>query len=163
MVVRQTVPDPFVQRPHFAVEPIHFEDLRVGGKSEGEYLSGKEPDQQSKWQADKEAMSAGFAAALAAAGEGLSVGALVPEGWVVRPVVTFIEPGFYAGIAAGPTEVRMTVQVLDGKGAVLDEIAVHSNIAATMGTAAVGTRLRDAADDLGHVVAGYLRTRVYPG
>jgi hypothetical protein len=163
LVVRQTVPDPLVQRPQFAVEAIRFDNLLVGGKTEGEYLAGKEQDQRGKWQADKQAMAEGFAAALAAAGEGLAIGPLVPEGSIVRPVVTFIEPGFYAGIAAGATEVRMTVQILDARGTVLDEIEVHSRIAATMGTAAVGTRLRDAADDLGHVVAGYLRTRVFPG
>jgi hypothetical protein len=159
-VVRQATPDPFAGKPDFTIEKIHFDNLRVGGKSEQEYLDGKDDSQRASWQADKEAMSEAFAVALSTSEQGLSIGPVRPNAAIVRPIVTFIEPGFYVGVAAGNTRVNIGVQVLDARGAVLDEITISSTIAASMGNPASGTRLREAAEDLGHVTAKYLHTRV---
>lgn len=162
-VVRQATPDPFLNHPAFSVEPLHFEPTQVGGKSEAAYLATKDPQQQQTWQADKEAMSERFAAGLAEASDGLQVGgAAAPAGGLVRPVVTFIEPGYYAGISAGSTRVNMTVQILDAQKQVQDEIAISASIGANMVNSASGTRLRKAATELGKITASYLKTRVAP-
>jgi hypothetical protein len=159
-VVRQASPDPFAGKPDFTIEKIHFDHLEVGEKSEQDYLAGKDDQQRASWQADKEAMSEAFAVAVATSEQGLSIGPVRPNAAVVRPIVSFIEPGFYVGVAAGNTRVNISVQVLDAQGAVLDEITITSTIAASMTNSASGTRLRQAGEDLGHVTAKYLHTRV---
>ncbi len=158
-VVRQAVPDPFVGKPQFTVEKVRFDGLRVGDKTETEYLSGKDDEQRRSWQTDKDAMSEAFAVGVAS-GEGLSVGLPRPDAATVRPIVTFIEPGFYAGVAAGSTRVDVTVQVLNAQGVVLDEIQASSAVAASMTNPASGTRMREAAEDLGRITADYLHKRV---
>jgi hypothetical protein len=160
-VVRQAAPDPFVGQGQFAVEHLHFEQTRVGDKAEADYAASKEPEQQQSWQADKDAMAAQFLAGLSSEGEGVvSVGG--PGGAIVRPIVTFIEPGFYVGVAAHPSEVDMDIQVLDAQGQLRDEISVSVIVGASMTNPASGSRLRDAAERLGEITARYLKTRVVP-
>jgi hypothetical protein len=161
-VVRQAAPDPFVGHGQFMVEHLHFEQTRVGDKSEAEYAAGKQPEEQQSWQADKDAMADQFAAGLASEGEGVvQVGG--PGGSIVRPTVTFIEPGFYVGVASHPSEVDMDVQVLDPQGRLEDEIAIRVVVPASMTNPASGSRLRQAAERLGEIAAKYLKTRVAPG
>src|SRR5215472_13290260 len=78
-VVRQATPDPFAGRPEFAVEPLRFDNLVVGDKSEPEYLAGKDNDQRASWQTDKTGMSERFAVGLGGAGEGIVVNQLRPD------------------------------------------------------------------------------------
>ncbi len=159
-VIRQANPDPFVNHG-FSVEPMHFDQTQVGGKSEAEYAAGKEGD---KWPADKQGMSEAFAASLAGHAEGIEVvGTQKPGASIVRPIVTFIEPGYYAVVAGHATRVNLRVQFLDDKGTVQDEITMSSTIGASMTNPASGTRLRQAAEDLGGVAAKYLKTRAHPG
>ena len=161
-VVRQTSPDPFVGRPQFSVEPLHFEDVTVGEKSGVEYSAGKHAESRESWRTDQEAMSERFTAGLAAEERGLQIGGPGTSNMVVRPVVTFVEPGFYAYVASQPTELAMSIQVLDVDGHLLDEIEIHSEIGATMINPSSGTRLRQAAEHLGKVAAKYLIGRVAP-
>jgi hypothetical protein len=161
-VVRQASPDPFAGKPDLIVEPLHFDSTQVGEKSEKEYAAGKQPDEQASWQADKQGMSERFEAGLMSEGEGtLHVGG--PGGATVRPIVTFIEPGFYAYVASHPSEVDISVMVLDAAGNVADEITAKVVVGASMTDPASGTRLRQAAERLGKIVAQYLKTRVVPG
>jgi hypothetical protein len=82
-------------------------------------------------------------------------------GYVVEPHVTFIEPGFYVGVAARSTEVTMTVRIREG-GTLLDEVTIGVSVAADLATAAVGTRLRRAAELLGEITGRYLLSRTSP-
>jgi hypothetical protein len=161
-VIRQANPDPFVGRPDLLVEPLHFENTQVGEKSEAQYAAEKQPQEQDSWKADKQGMSERFEAGLMSEGEGaLHVGGA--GGARVRPIVTFIEPGFYAYVASHPSQVEMDVQILDANGQVQDEIGVKVAVAASMTDPASGSRLRQAAERLGRIIAQYLKTRVVPG
>jgi hypothetical protein len=160
-VMRQAAPDPFVGHGQFTVERLHFEQTRIGGKTEAEYAADKQPEEQQSWQADKDAMSEQFASGLASEGEGV-VTEVAQGGAIVRPTVSFIEPGFYAGVAAHPTEVDLDVQILDPQGNVQDVIGIRVVVGASLTNPASGSRLRQAAARLGEITAQYLKTRVAP-
>jgi hypothetical protein len=161
-IVRQTTPDPFVGHPQFTIEPLHFEQAQVGGKSEAAYAAEKEASKQASWEEDKNGMNERFSAAIASTGVGLQLSGPGGAGAIVRPIVTFMEPGFYVGVASHPTELKMRIQILDPQGQPLDEIAVHSSVGASMTDPASGSRFREAAEHLGRVTAKYLQTRVTP-
>jgi hypothetical protein len=161
---RQAVPDPFVNQREYFIEPVHSENVvAVGDMSEAAYLAGKTPEQQASWQADKADMVTRYAEALIAEGEGLRfLTQPGPAAFIVRPIVDFIEPGFYAFVAAHATEVGMRVEILAPSGQLLDAISIHGVVGASMTNAASGTRMRQAAEQLGHITGEYLKTRVFP-
>ena len=161
-VIHEATPDPFVNQPSFAVEPVHFEGMMVGDKSEADYQSGKSPEQQQSWQADKQGMTAAFQQGLVDHAAPIAINGVPPAAnqFVIRPIVTFVEPGFYAAIARGDTSVNMTLQLVgpDGR-TIYDEITMSSRISATMTNPSSGGRMRDAALDLGAVTAKYIKKR----
>jgi hypothetical protein len=159
-VISQTSPDPLVGMSEFSVEPLHFEHTRVGEKTEEEYLSGKDPGQEESWRADKAGMSERFAAGLSSAASGLRLTGPGGPGPVILPTVRFIETGYYAGVSQRDTELTMRVQIMSTEGNLLDEIEIHSAISASLLNPASGTRMRQAAEDLGGVTAKYVKTRV---
>jgi hypothetical protein len=162
-VVAVAVPNPFVNQRSFGVEPVHFEGVLVGDKPEAEYLSGKDGEQQRSFVDDKGSFAQRFAQQLVEElPEVQFVGAPGPSPFIVRPRVTFIEPGFYAYVAARSTEVQMTVEILGANGQVLDVVKFRANVAATMSNPSSGGRMRTAAEILGGYVAEYVRTRVFP-
>jgi hypothetical protein len=161
-VIQQAVPDPFFNQRQFFIEPVHSERLFVGELSEPVYLSGKTPEQQASWQSDKQDMITRYSKGLMSDGEGLLFPTQpTPSTFIVRPIVDSVEPGFYAFVASHPTEVEMRVELLTPSGQLLDAISIRSAIAASMFNAASGTRMRQAAEDLGSVTAEYLKTRVF--
>lgn len=160
-IVHEATPDPFLGKTTFALEPLHFEQLLVGGKSEGEYRSDKSPEQNASWDEDKQSMNGMYQQSVVDHGEGLQFVAPAAGVFIVRPVVNFIEPGFYAAVARGDTSVNLTVQILSPDGQVLDEFTTSSRVAATMTNPSSGGRMRDAGADLGNVVAKYLKHRVF--
>ncbi len=162
-VVQQAVPNPFLNQGQFYIEPVHSDRVVVGEKPEAVYLADKTPEQQQSWQADKADMITHYTEALISAGEGLAFpNQPLPTSFIVRPIVDYIEPGFYAYVASHPTEVGMRVEILAPSGQLLDAITIHVAIPAGMGNAASGTRLRQAATQLGHITADYIHTRVAP-
>ncbi len=163
VVLRQAIPDPLLGAQVFYVEPIHFDPPMVGDKTEGEYLSEKDPGQRQSWQTDKHDTAERYLAAVVEASPTLKFATQPAPGvFIVRPIVSFIEPGFYAAVVARSTEVQMRVQVLASDGAILDEFTVRSYIGASMIYPASGTRMRLAGEDLGRVTADYLHKRVAP-
>src|SRR3954465_10703402 len=56
-VVAQSAPPPLASYRSFIVEPMHYEQLTVGNKSEPEYLAGKNPNARASWEGDKQAFS----------------------------------------------------------------------------------------------------------
>ena len=157
VVVRQATPDPFTGHPDFVVEPVHFDQAHVGTKTEAEYANDKKADAQDSWNDAKAAFQERFAGELAGS-QDVHVG---PSGTIVRPIVTFIEPGYYAFVTHDPTRVKTTVQFLDPQGAVLDEISVEVKVAATMGSASLGKRMREAGERLGKITGMYLFKRIH--
>jgi hypothetical protein len=161
-VIQQAVPDPFFNQRQFFIEGVHTERLFVGELSEPVYLSGKTPEQQASWQSDKQDMAARYSEGLISEAEGLVFPTQpTPSTFIVRPIVDSVEPGFYAFVASHPTEVEMRVELVALNGQVLDAIHIRSVIGASMVNAASGTRMRQAAEDLGRVTAEYLKTRVF--
>lgn len=162
MVVRQAAPNPLTGANRFALDAVHYETLRVGGISEAEYLAGKTPEQQASFQADKQGFMQQFGSALVEKAQGLQIAGMpAPDAqtFVVKPTLTWIEPGFYAGVARHDTEAEINIQIFTQQGQIVDEIVVRSRIAATLTNPSSGGRLRDAGNDLGRVAANYLLTR----
>lgn len=163
VVVAKAMPNPFVNQRSFAVEPVHFEEVRIGDKSEEEYQASKDAEQQSSWYEDKRAFAGEFGRELAEElPEVQFVSAPAQTPFVVRPVVTFVEPGFYAYVAARASEVRMTVEIWSAGNQRLDVVELRAVVPATMTNPSSGGRLRTAGEMLGAQIAEYLRTRVFP-
>jgi hypothetical protein len=159
-VIQQAVPDPFVSQHQFFIEAVHADRLFVGELPEPVYLSGKTPEQQASWQADKQDMITRYAEGVMSEGEGLLFPTQPnPGAFIIRPIVEFVEPGFYGVVVSKATEVAMRVEILAPNGQLLDAIGIRSAIGASMFNAASGTRLRQAAEDLGRVTADYLKAR----
>jgi len=166
-IVRQAAPSPFNAQTAFAVEPIAYEGLKVGGKGETEYLSEKKPEQVESWRADQAKLNQTFADNLVKESKGLQVSvgpAAAPVAFAVKPMVTFIEPGVFTGIVNIATEVRMTMRIVDSAGAVVDEVATSVKVAPgmIMGVpvkVSVGERLVECGKILGESAAKYLKVR----
>ncbi len=161
-VIRQAPgPNPLHGKATMALEPLSFAGLHVGQKTEADYQSKKSGEQQSSWQTDKTEMAQNFAAELQARSQGLATpGAAGGGKHAVRARIVFIEPGFYAYVAAHPTEAVMRLQVLAPGGEVLDEIEARVAVEATMVSPSSGGRMREAGTRLGGIAADYLLQRV---
>src|SRR3990172_1653238 len=120
-VVRQASPNPFVSNRQWGIHPMDYRDLRVGSGAEAQHLADKSPEQIASWEADKAAIDGEFRRTLT---RGAAVSLTAPGGtpFTIAPRITYIEPGFYALVAAQATEVNLTLRILDAQGAVLDEI-----------------------------------------
>ena len=162
VIRQQATPNPFVGARKFNLEGIHWEQLMVGGKSEPEYLSGKDADQVKSFQGDKAGFQDRFVAQLLSRAQGIQL-VPTPPGepgtYTLRAIVNHFEPGFYAYAAARDSEVDITVQIVAQDGKLIDEITIHSRIAATMTSPASGGRMRSAGEDLGNVTGKYLLKR----
>ncbi|HZO12658.1 MAG TPA: hypothetical protein VFB62_05360 [Polyangiaceae bacterium] len=164
-VVRQAVPNPLLGQKHFVVMPIDFSGLSVGEKSEAGYLAEKDEESRRNWLGDKAAMNEEFGRALTGEAHERGIIVMDPRGranFVVHPKISWLEPGFYTYFANQPSEVRMTLVISDPNGTVVDEIAMRHSTPASLSNPAVGNRLRDDAEGLGHITGEYLASRVYP-
>lgn len=174
-VLREAQPNPFVGKTEFAVMPIDYSGLHVGELTEAEYLARKDEGQQASFDGDKRGMIAKFEEAMrsAAADEGIHVQSAegeVTAPFIIKPHVTFVEPGFYAVVASGASQVNMTVRIETAQGQLLDEIElIHAtnsaNGSSVMGISlnpSSGGRLREDAEEIGDAMGEYLITRVRP-
>jgi hypothetical protein len=164
IVVKAAAPNPLLGVKTFVVEPIHFDSLTVGNIPEAEFAAGKTPDQLASWQADKGGMNDAFMTRLADKADGYSVvqgPASDPSTFTVRAFVTHWQPGFYAGVSHMNSDAEMTMQII-GPAGVVDEIAMHVYVAASVVNQSTGGRIRSAGEKLGGVVAAYLASRVNP-
>jgi hypothetical protein len=159
-VAVQSPPPPLASYRSFVVEPMHFDQVSVGGKSEAEYLAGKNPNSRSSWEGDKQAVAQQFLASMMAYAGALQIGPAMqqpgPGTLIVRPFCQFIEPGNYNGFFNVNTQVRVTAQILDPSGQVLDQVELAQTSVARMDNPSSGGRLREAAAGLGHHAAGHL-------
>ncbi len=163
-VVRQAVPNPLLNKKQFVLKPIDFSGLKVGEKTEQGYLAEKDEDTRAKWVGDKQAMNEEFSKKLVgeAADDGIAVAPGDDGDFVIEPKITWLEPGFYVGVAAKSSETHMTLIIRDREGKVVDEITMTHSTPASLTNPAVGNRLRDDAEGLGAYAAEYLAKRTSP-
>lgn len=174
-VIRFASPDPFLGQRKFAVAPIDYSGLMIGRKPEPVYLSEKDPKQQASFQEDKAALNEKFLEHLTHHAHDGNIEIVPATGpgsapFHIKPHVAFIEPGFYAAVAAMPSEVHMLVHITGPEGQVLDEVEfIHGtspNSGVSIGGIAIpkdpssGGRLRTDGAKLGELVGRYLITRV---
>jgi hypothetical protein len=163
----QAAPNPFAAQRSFTVLPVDYTGLRVGAKSEEQYLAEKDAKQQQSFREDKAALNERFAGELIGAAKSRGVDVALATGpasapFVIRPSVRSIEPGFYVGIASAPSHVEMTVQITSPDGKILDEVQVVHGTGASIGeTMSSGGRLRSDGEAMGKIVAEYVGTRVH--
>ncbi len=60
VVIEQAQPNPFIGKSRFYVEPMDYEGLRIGSKSEEEYVSDKKDESAASFEEDKEAVADRF-------------------------------------------------------------------------------------------------------
>lgn len=162
VVIRQAMPNPFLGVHSFSIEPVHFEGLRVGRVTEAEWLSRKTPEQQASYMADRQAMIERFVERMTVRNPGLEIIAgppPSPQTFIVRPILEFIEPGFFTYVVNRPTEARMRVQVLNQAGQVLDEFMTEARVASDVFNPSSGGRFRSASNILSDATTQYLRDR----
>lgn len=162
VIHQQATPNPLNGQRKFNLEGMHWENLRIGGKDEAGYLAEKDEKQRASFQEDKAAFQERFIAGLTNRAQGIGLVPAPPgeQGlYTLRPSVTFFEPGFYAYAAARDSEVDITVQVVAQDGKLIDEITIHSRVAATMTSPASGGRMRTAGEDVGNVTGKYMLLR----
>ena len=163
VVITSAIPNPFVGAHQFTLEPFHFEDLVVGEKVEKKYLAEKDDEQRKHWEEDKQAFSTTFAESLKATlPEVLFAKPEEKAPFLVRPRVMYIEPGFYAVTASRPTEVRITIEVLNDQNEVIEIVNLRKSVPGTLNNPSTGERLKSAAETLGENTAAYLRSRIFP-
>ena len=160
----QAAPDPFLNQRSFSVAPTDFSGYLVGGKTEAEYLSTKKPETQESFQADKVGIDEAFANALVGRSQGAGINVARTAGangppFEIRPILQWLEPGYYAGVSAAPAELRMVVRITKPDGTLVDEIEVKERGRGL----ATGERVRRAAQKLGEDVSAYLTMRVTGG
>jgi hypothetical protein len=159
-VAVQSPPPPLASYRSFIVEPMHFEQVSIGGKSEPDYLANKNPGSRASWEGDKQALANEFLSGMMADAGGLQIGPAVqqpgPGTLIVRPYCQFIEPGHFNGFFNLNTEVRVLAQILDPSGQVLDQVEIDQGSIARMENPSSGGRMREAATVIGHRVARHL-------
>jgi len=162
VIRQQASPNPLNGVRKFNLEGTHWENLMVGGKSEPEYLAGKDAEQIASFQGDKAGFQDRFIAQLLARAQGIQL-VPTPPGepglFTIRATVNHFEPGFYAYAAARDSEVDITIQIVAQDGKLIDEITIHSRVHASMTSPASGGRMRTAGEDLGNVTGKYLLKR----
>ncbi|AUX39370.1 hypothetical protein SOCE26_007590 [Sorangium cellulosum] len=176
-VITQANPDPFVGQRHFAVMPVDYTGLLVGGKPESVYLDDKDQQGQISFFGDKAAIGEEFAKALieGAKEEGIEVEATpgpMSAPFLIRPYIGYLEPGYYAVVSSAPSELRLTLRITAPDGRVLDEVQLSSrtqppNPSTMLGLAeseklSSGGRWRADARVVGALAADYLASRVDP-
>jgi hypothetical protein len=178
-VVVQAVPDPFAGQRRFAVAPTDFSALRVGAKSEAEYLAEKDEKQRQSFASDKAAANEEFTRALLARAMDAGVQVVLATGpsdapFIIRPSMTFFEPGFYVGVASGASRLDVNLKITTPDGQVLDEVLfTHQSAAPTMNAGILGAltqidkmssggRIRADAEWIGKTAGKYLESRVAP-
>jgi hypothetical protein len=159
-IIKQATPNPFTPQGRFLLYPPTYEQLHVGQYTEEQYLATKEPDTQATFKGDKAGMIDEYMKGFADEKEALHQEMTPGQGqFVVRPNITYIEPGYYAAVTAQATEVMADVKVFDGNGTLLDEFTIKTYASADLYHPSSGQRMRNAAEDLGKLTAKYLKKR----
>ncbi|WP_437734804.1 hypothetical protein [Sorangium sp. So ce1335] len=176
-VVTQASPDTFVGQRYFGLMPIDFVDLRVGDLPEDMYLARKDSDEHRQFVSDKASVDEEFAKTLieTAKDHGIDVAQVSdPRSapYVLRPYVSYMNPGFYAVASSSPSQIILTLRITTSDGKVLDEVQLSSRTASPNPSTSLsradadklkpGGRWREDARIIGETVSSYLASRVSP-
>lgn len=151
--VAHAEPNPFV-RPgcRAVIEPIHVENLVVGEKSVAQYVAEKKAESADKFDVDIRESDAIFHNRIGEDHGDLFVPGAPDNTFLIRPVFTHWEPGFYAVVAAHPGVANLTVDVLSPRGQVLDRIEIETRAS----DYSSGGRMRYALKSAGRAVSRYI-------
>jgi hypothetical protein len=158
-IVRQASPTAFKGMITLQVKPIDFTNLRVGEKTEAQWLADKDPDAQASHAGDKAGMSEDFTAKITetVAERNMRVADGPGAQLVIQPRVPWLEPGYWAtGWASKSAEIDIVVTISLPDGTVLDEIKTRAEGVVGFST---GERLRWAAKVAGEAVGQYIVQR----
>jgi hypothetical protein len=162
-VIRLSVPNPLLGWRRFTLEPMRFDGLQIGRSAEVEWLAHHAPDQTRTYVADRDVMAQEFERELSASSPHVAMmrspGAA--DAPVIRPMLSYLEPGYYQHFAHENTEARMVVQVLSPAGQVLDEVQLIDWVQASQYNPTAGERMRIAGINLGRRCAAFLRDRIH--
>lgn len=164
-VISQAEPNPFVGEKNFVIMPVDFSGLKVGSKTEEEYLSEKKDKTVESFEQDKIDMATNIEENLKKVAKGGGISVKEADGevdtFIIKPHVGFMEPGFYAVIASAPSHVILTIRIETKDGKLLDEVEMESRTnPSNFGLVAAGSRYRNDGDILGQIAGQYLRHRV---
>ena len=135
------------------VEPIHAENLRVGDKTEAQFLSEKKSNQVWAFERDKRDSQQKFISQLEKRQAVVLANGGAPDNtFVIRPTWTTWEPGSYAGMFSKPGVATFVVDVLSPTGQLYDRIAIETST--TSYTAA--DRMKSDFSDAGKSVSRYI-------
>jgi hypothetical protein len=154
-VVSQVNPSPMKKSSTFDVEPLTFENLQVGGKTDSEYSKSLKKDTTAgAWEDDKKEIASAFAMGFSDSQKELRT---VDSGGelVVKANCAFVEPGYFAWVSNEVARVRIRVKIFTHDGALVDELDIEGQAL----TADKRTRLKAAGVEAGMFLAKYLRKR----
>jgi len=151
--VAHAEPNPFV-RPgcRAVVEPLHTDRLLVGSLPEQAYVAQKAADSADSYDNDKRVSDAAFHQRIFDDHPSLFAPGTPDNTFVIRPIWTHWEPGFYAFIAAQPGVADLLVEVHAPNGQLLDSIAVETKAS----DYSSGGRMKVALRSAGKVVSNYI-------
>ncbi len=152
-------PNPFVRPGCRAVlEPIHNEQLLVGGKPEAQYVAEKKADSADSYDEDKRASEAMFGQVIMGDHPELFAPGTPDNTFTIRPVWLHWEPGFFTFFVNKPAEADFVVDVLAPNGQPLNRISIHRVVGSggMGGNISSGGRMRTALQAVAHVTGVYI-------
>jgi hypothetical protein len=160
-------PDPLRGARHFAVEGLDFSSSRIGRQSEAEYLADKSDMQRQRWEVDKAEIARLYLAGLVrrASQRGLDIvpaPAPGPDYLILRPVITFIEPGKFTRSRKSNTQMQMSLVISDGQGGPLGHVPLAAHTLSSSFNPSISGRLHQTGSRLGAATARYLVRRIGP-
>lgn len=163
IVVKQQNPNPMMGAKEFLLAPVSYVGLKVGTLSEAEYLASKDQESQQSFLGDKAEAAKNLSDVLIAkaAQGGVSVrpAAETPGSFVLRPNITFVEPGTFTGFVNIATTVEMRLEIVDAQQQVVDEVIFKADIQPSLSNPSSGGRMHSAGKNLGDQTAQYILAR----
>lgn len=151
--VAHAEPNPFT-RPgcRAVVEPIHSDRLLVGSLPEPAYLAQKKAESADSYENDKRVSDAEFHQVIFDRHGSLFLPGTPDNTFVIRPIWTHWEPGYYAFVAAQPGVADLIVEVHAPTGQLLDSIAIETKAS----DYSAGGRMKLALRQAGKAVSAYI-------
>jgi hypothetical protein len=168
-VIKQATPNTLASKKSFSVDAVSWDGLSIGGQSsEADWIAKRKPEEQGQFKADWE-KDKGEGAQLFATRVGASLGkwggAVAPspggDAFGIKPHINMYEPGFWSpmGFGNSNTVVVMTVDFVDGAGAVQDTVKFTGSVQGTVFTPVPSQRMRQCIEMIADQVAEYLQGR----
>ena len=171
-IIRQATPNPLVGTRAFAILPISFEGVIIGGRSEEAYLSRRSDNQRASYEADKQAMVTRLFERLAGNSAGLVLRPLDTAVMATVPVLVvrfvYIELGTNGGFGFGGaaasgrnSQTSLMLRIVSPDGTPIDEVELHATRPSGSFSSS-GARMRRLGDSAADVIFRYLRERTQP-